>query len=86
MDYSKIKDISRIKKISIKELASRVGVSQTGLHHSIKTQVMRIDVIEKIAKTLDVNVCVFFEDVAHKSNDTMELNKNIKLFVNFQHE
>lgn len=77
MNYNKIKDLARDKKISLKELASRVDISETGLHHSIRSKVMRIDVLEKIASVLDVNICVFFGDRQQNSSDTIELKKQV---------
>lgn len=77
MYYSKIKEVAKKKNISLKELALKINVSETGFHQSIRSESMRIDVIEKIAKELDVNVCVFFTD--HDNNvDIINLKAEIK--------
>ena len=78
MYYSKIKEIAKKKNISLKELALKINVSETGFHQSIRSQSMRIDVIEKIAKALDVNICVFFTDDKFESSDTTQLKSEIK--------
>lgn len=77
MLYSKIKDIAREKKISLKELANKIEVSETGFHQSIKSRTMRIDVLEKISSVLEVDICTFFSDKKLENKDTRELKKEI---------
>jgi len=62
MNYSKIKILLESKKITVKKLAEKIGISEIGLHKMMNNQSMRIDVIEKIAEFLEVPVSYFFEE------------------------
>jgi len=61
-----IKDIAERRKISIRDLADRVGVKENQIHVMCRTNSTKIDTLEKIAKVLDVSVVVFFDDVEVK--------------------
>ena len=61
-----IKDIAERRKISIRELAERVGVKENQIHVMCRTNSTKIDTLEKIAHALDVSVVVFFDDAEVK--------------------
>ncbi len=61
MKYHKIKDLSSEKNISLKHLAVKIGLSEQGLHSSIRNETLKIDTLEKIASALGVSVCDFFD-------------------------
>jgi transcriptional regulator with XRE-family HTH domain len=61
LDYSKIQFHCDLKGITIKELATKIGMSSS-LYTTIKRQTMTIETLEKIAEVLDVPVTEFFEN------------------------
>ncbi len=62
-NLQKIKDIAEKQKISIRDLADRVGLKENQIHVMCRTNSTKIDTLEKIAKALKVSVIVFFDDV-----------------------
>lgn len=62
-NLQKIKDIAEKKKISIRELADRVGLKENQIHVMCRTNSTKIDTLEKIANELGVSVSCFFDDV-----------------------
>jgi transcriptional regulator with XRE-family HTH domain len=73
MDYSAIKALCDKRRISIKELAVRCGITEAGLHQMLRNQSMKIDILEKIAEVLNVSVGSFFESsVVPQSTDGTE--------------
>ncbi len=61
-NLQKIKDIAERKKISIRELAERVGLKENQIHVMCRTNSTKIDTLEKIAIELGVSVACFFDD------------------------
>lgn len=61
-NLQKIKDIAEKKKISIRELADRVGLKENQIHVMCRTNSTKIDTLEKIANELGVSVSCFFDD------------------------
>ena len=57
-----IKIIAERKKISIRELAERIGVSEQQIHIMSRTNSTKITTLEKIAKVLDVPITCFFDE------------------------
>lgn len=55
-----IRDLCTVRKITLKELSKRVEISEMGLQRILKTNNIKIDVLEKIADVLDVPVMEFF--------------------------
>jgi len=55
-----IRDLCKQKKITIRELANRVGIGESALQSLIKNGSTNTLTLEKIAKELDVNAGVFF--------------------------
>lgn len=56
-----IKEISKLRKIPLKSIAEQIGISEQGIHKMIREETMSAVVLEKVAKILNVNVCVFFD-------------------------
>lgn len=61
-NLQKIKDIAEKKKISIRELADKVGLKENQIHVMCRTNSTKIDTLEKIANELGVSVSYFFDD------------------------
>lgn len=57
-----IKNLAEKKKISIRELADRVGVKENQIHVMCRTNSTKIDTLEKIAKELGVSISYFFDE------------------------
>lgn len=56
-----IKELSKARKIPLKSIAEQIGVSEQGIHKMIREETMSAVVLEKVARILNVNVCVFFD-------------------------
>ena len=56
----RIRDLCLEKKITLKDLANKVRISEVGLQRIIKTNSTKVDTLEKIAKALDVDIYEFF--------------------------
>jgi plasmid maintenance system antidote protein VapI len=55
MDFKKIKEAAREKKMSITKLASLIGITPTGLHNLIRNQNCSVITLEKISSALEVS-------------------------------
>jgi transcriptional regulator with XRE-family HTH domain len=58
-----IRDLCDRKKITIRELATKVGMQDISIHQLIKKGKTNTETLEKIAEILDVSVGIFFDDV-----------------------
>lgn len=56
-----IKDIAAAKKITIEELASKVGINAQAIHVMVRTGSTRIETLEKIARVLEVPTYIFMD-------------------------
>lgn len=56
-----IKVLSKARKISLRSISEHLGVTEQGLHKMIREETMSAVALEKIAKILNVNICVFFD-------------------------
>lgn len=56
-----IKTLSKERKISLRSISEHLGVTEQGLHKMIREETMSAVVLEKVARILNVNVCVFFD-------------------------
>jgi transcriptional regulator with XRE-family HTH domain len=65
---SKINLLLTIKKVTVRKLASEIGVSEVGLHNMLKSGSMKVETLTKIAECLDVPLSYFFEDSENNSN------------------
>ena len=59
---NKIKLICNTKKITLKQLAKEISVSETGLHQMITNNTMKVETLQKIADYLEVPIVRFFDD------------------------
>lgn len=66
----RIKELSKSHKLPIKTMAALVGVTEQGFHKMIREQTMSVEILEKIARILNVSVCCFFdEDVTFATHE-----------------
>lgn len=66
----KIKDLAENRKISIRDLAERVGLKENQIHVMCRTNSTKIETLEKIAHELNVPVAYFFdEDVKEEKKE-----------------
>jgi transcriptional regulator with XRE-family HTH domain len=59
-DFSIIRTLCNERKITLKELSKRVGITEHGLQGMLKTNKARTDNLEKIAFELDIPISNFF--------------------------
>lgn len=60
MDLQLIKFLAKDNKITIKDLSQKIGMSEQGLHRSIRTNSIAAEYLERIAKYFGVSVGVFY--------------------------
>ncbi|MEI6174713.1 MAG: helix-turn-helix transcriptional regulator [Bacteroidota bacterium] len=61
MNFNKIKEYCDQNRMSIADLADKIGISKPGLYRSIQEQTMKVETLEKISKALDVDIWHFFD-------------------------
>jgi len=76
MNYEKIKELCEIQRVTIPQLAEKIGMSKGGLYSSIENGSMKVDSLEKIADVFKVPISVFFNE-AYKSTESIALDKVI---------
>ena len=64
MDYSKIKNEIKLKKVTIEDVATEIGMSRTGLQLALKNDTLTVSALEKISNVLGVPVYYWFSDNA----------------------
>ena len=57
-----IKSIAQARRISIEQLAEKVGIKSQAIHLMVRTGSTRIETLEKIAEVLKVPCKIFFDD------------------------
>jgi len=63
MNISKIKELLKERKITQKDLADGINMSRSNMNYILmEKQDLKIEVLEKIAKFLNVDVKYFFDD------------------------
>lgn len=67
----KILDLLEKRNLTIKQLAEKIGMSETGFHSTLKNNTFKFDTIIKISAELGVNVSYFTE----KGEDEIDLSK-----------
>ena len=60
-NFKIIRDLCKQKRITIRELANRVGIGDAALHKIIQNNSTNTTTIEDIAKVLEVEVGIFFD-------------------------
>lgn len=61
-NLQKIKDLAEDRKMSIRDLAEKVGLKENQIHVMCRTNSTKIDTLEKIAYALGVPVAYFFDE------------------------
>jgi len=94
MDLNVIRNLSEKYDGGLKKLASDIGMSEANLHRCINNNKIQASDLENIAIKLNVDIRIFFDELAIKSassmqnvesNDNKELLQLCKLLIaNFQ--
>ena len=74
-----IRDLCELKKITIRELASRIGKKDCSIQAMIRKGTTNTETIEAIAKVLEVPVGVFFDNIPIPGIKSNELDKDAKI-------
>ncbi|MHA1659558.1 MAG: hypothetical protein ACTSUT_10610 [Promethearchaeota archaeon] len=87
MNYNKIKELSKQKKISFRKLSIKIDLTETGLYAAIRNNTLKVKDLEAISRVFKVPVKYFFEDIemSEKSNlkaEKAEKSDSEKLFFN----
>jgi transcriptional regulator with XRE-family HTH domain len=61
-NFEKIRELSNVKKITLKQLCERIGISQNGLQQIIKKNSTKTEILEAISAVFDVPIGYFFDD------------------------
>jgi transcriptional regulator with XRE-family HTH domain len=72
-----IRDLCEKKKITIRELAAKVGMQDISIHQLIKKGKTNTETLEKIAEILDVPVGIFFDDTPLGNNIIQRENDHV---------
>ena len=68
MDYSRIKNELECKKLSVRELCYKIDVTEQGLHQMIRKKSMKIEILERISRVLNLPVSYWFQDEINTGN------------------
>jgi len=69
---NRIRKLIDDKKLTIREFAEKIGVSEPGIHNMFRTHDMKVSTLQKIADYFDVPITYFFDDIDTK-NQTVDL-------------
>jgi len=61
-----------LDKLTIREFAEKIGISEPGIHNMFRTHDMKVSTLQKIADYFDVPITFFFDDIDTK-NQTVDL-------------
>jgi transcriptional regulator with XRE-family HTH domain len=84
MDYNIIKALAKERAVPLKEICSKVGMSEVGLYRSFINNTLKVDILEKIANVLGVSPCYFFgseptpQQPAAKATQVVEVSASDK--------
>ena len=81
-NFNLIKETAREKRISIRSLAQRAGITESQLHHIVKRGSTNTQTLETIAGILGIPVGTFFDNHLSPSEETsriIELEKENSL-------
>lgn len=62
MNYSKIRILMRERKLTRQDMAYRLGITPHGFDYMLENQSMKVDIIEKISKILNVPITYWFTE------------------------
>ena len=77
MNYDHILSLCEQKRISLPQLADKIGASRAGIYRMIEDKTMKVETLEKIAEALEVPVGVFFDIDQHTVNRINDLEDNL---------
>lgn len=72
MYINTIKKLLKANKYTIKEIATLISLTETGLHLALKNDTLKVRDLFKIAEILDVPITDFFEE--EETNSSMSFN------------
>jgi len=82
---SRIKDLLRERKISIRDFAKEIGITEQGLQLLIRQNSTKVETLEKIAHLLDVPISTFFDEkVESKTNDSSSKEERLLSIIESQ--
>ncbi|KAA6349012.1 hypothetical protein EZS27_003612 [termite gut metagenome] len=70
-DFQIIRDLAEKKKVTLREIAARIGIGEGAMQKLIKNGSTNTKTIEDIAKVLEVPVGVFFDDFNSSGNHSV---------------
>jgi transcriptional regulator with XRE-family HTH domain len=62
MNYNKLKEEIKLKKFTIEGIASKIGMTRTGLQLAFKEDTLKVVTLEKISELLNLPVYYWFVD------------------------
>jgi len=62
MNYNKLRNKIKLKKLSVGKVAEEIGMTEAGLYKSFNNDTLKVKDFENICDFLNVNPCVFFEE------------------------
>lgn len=68
-----IKAIAKEQKVTIRELAKSIGITEAGLQKLIRENSTKVDTLELISKRLNVPISVFFDESPKEKLSPKEL-------------
>lgn len=72
-----IKELCKNRQISIKNLATNVGISEPTLYRCIRMNQIQAEILEKIAQVLNISVSAFFDESVTDIHGNVIGNNNV---------
>lgn len=72
-----IKELCKNRQISIKNLATNVGISEPTLYRCIRMNQIQAEILEKIAQVLNISVSAFFDESVTDIHGNVISNNNV---------
>lgn len=80
MGILRLKEVLKEKNVTGKELARKLGLSETGMSNIVKGQSLpRQEILLKIAEILDVDIRELFYSTKSKESETLYVQRDGKL-------
>lgn len=80
VNLQRIKTIAKENKITLRDLATKTGITEQALHQLIRRNSTATDTLSKIANILEVDIKVFFES----ETETKQRISGNKVFLAFE--
>jgi len=77
MNIKKLRDLMKIKKISQREISSKIGMTQSGFSSAVISGDFKVSTLERIAKVLEVPVGYFFDETGINGVNQKAVGLNI---------